>query len=93
MGFSRQEHWSGLPFPPPEDHPDPGIELASLTSPAFVDGIFTTSTTWEAQVEGMTSENSKNGFQTQEGHWESRASLLGDGGDRGRQMEALGRAL
>ena len=27
MRFSRQEHWSGLPFPSPEDLPDPGIEL------------------------------------------------------------------
>ena len=26
MGFSRQEYWSGLPFPPPGDLPDPGIE-------------------------------------------------------------------
>ena len=26
MGFSKQEHWSGLPFPPPRDFPDPGIE-------------------------------------------------------------------
>ena len=26
MGFSRQEHWTGLPFPPPGDLPDPGIE-------------------------------------------------------------------
>ena len=29
MGFSRQEHWSGLPFPSPGDLPDPGIEPAS----------------------------------------------------------------
>ena len=29
MGFLRQEYWSGLPFPPPEDLPDPGIKLAS----------------------------------------------------------------
>ena len=29
MGFSRQEHWSGLPCPPPDDLPDPGIEPAS----------------------------------------------------------------
>ena len=28
MGFSRQEYWSGLPFPSPGDLPDPGIELA-----------------------------------------------------------------
>ena len=28
--FSRQEYWSGLPFPSPGDIPDPGIELGSL---------------------------------------------------------------
>ena len=28
-GFSRQEYWSGLPFPSPRDIPDPGIELGS----------------------------------------------------------------
>ena len=31
MGFSRQEYWSGLPFPSPEDLPDPGIEPRSPT--------------------------------------------------------------
>ena len=31
MGFSRQEYWSGLPFPPPGDLPDPAIELGSPT--------------------------------------------------------------
>ena len=29
MGFSRQEYWSGLPFPPPGDLPNPGIEPGS----------------------------------------------------------------
>ena len=29
MEFSRQEYWSGLPFPSPEDLPDPGIETTS----------------------------------------------------------------
>ena len=29
VGFSRQEHWSGLPFPSPGDLPDPGIEPRS----------------------------------------------------------------
>ena len=33
MEFSRQENWSGLPFPPPGNLPDPGIQLAS--PPAF----------------------------------------------------------
>ena len=31
MEFSRQEYWSGLPFPSPGDLPDPGIEPGSLT--------------------------------------------------------------
>ena len=43
MGFSRQEHWRGLPCPPPGDLPDPGVQPASLTSPAL-----TTSTTRKA---------------------------------------------
>ena len=47
MGFSRQEYWSGLPFPPPRDLPHPGIEPASLTSSALADKL-TTSATWEA---------------------------------------------
>ena len=29
MGFSRQKYWSGVPFPSPEDLPDPGIESRS----------------------------------------------------------------
>ena len=29
MGFSRQEYWSGLPFPSPGNLPNPGIELGS----------------------------------------------------------------
>ena len=35
MRFSWQEYWSGLPFPPPGDLPDPGIEPTSLMSPAL----------------------------------------------------------
>ena len=35
MGFSRQEYWSGLSFPPPGNLPDPGIEPTSLVSPAL----------------------------------------------------------
>ena len=36
-GFSRQEYWSGLPFPPPGDLPDPGIEPSA---PALAGGFF-----------------------------------------------------
>ena len=45
MGFSRREHWSGLPFPTPGDLPDPRIKPVSLMSPALACGFFTTSTT------------------------------------------------
>ena len=48
MGFSGQEYWSGLPYPPPGDLPTPGIEPMVLMSPELADGFFTTSTTWEA---------------------------------------------
>ena len=40
-GFSRQEYWSGLPYPPPRDFSNPGIELESLTSPALAGSFFT----------------------------------------------------
>ena len=39
MEFSRQEYWSGLPFPSPGDLPDPGIKPMS---PALAGGFFTT---------------------------------------------------
>ena len=38
MGFSRQEYWSGLPFPSPGDLPDPGIKPGS---PALQADTFT----------------------------------------------------
>ena len=48
MRFSMQEHWSGLLCPPSGDLPYPGIQPASLTSPALAGRFFTTSATWEA---------------------------------------------
>ena len=42
LGFSRQECWSGLLFPSPEDLPGSGIEPASLMSPALGSEFFTT---------------------------------------------------
>ena len=48
MRFSRQEYWSGLPCPPPGHLPDPGIEPASLVSPALAGGFFTASAASEA---------------------------------------------
>ena len=43
MAFSRQEYLSGLPHPPPGHPPRPGVKPATLMSPTFASGFFTTS--------------------------------------------------
>ena len=40
MEFSREEYWSGLPFPPLGDLPNPGMEPASLASPILAGRFF-----------------------------------------------------
>ena len=45
MEFSRQEHWSGLPFPSPGDLPDPGIKFVSCIGRQTLYHC----STWEAQ--------------------------------------------
>ena len=50
MGFSRQEYWSGLPFPFPGNLPNPGIKPAFLMFPALACEFFVTSATWEAVI-------------------------------------------
>ena len=47
MEFSRQEYWSGLPFPSPGDLPNPGTKPTSLASPALAGGFFTHRATWK----------------------------------------------
>ena len=42
MGFSRQEYWSGLPFPTPGDLSNPGIKPTSPKDPALAGGLLTT---------------------------------------------------
>ena len=64
-GFSRQEHWSGLPFPSLGDIPDPGIKPASLYVSCIVRQVFfffNTRATWE-----FLTQNQKNSW-TPEGH-------------------------
>ena len=52
MGFPRQEYWSGCRDFLQGIFPDPGIEPASLMSPALAGEFFTTRATWEAPVQG-----------------------------------------
>ena len=65
MGFSRQEYWSGLPFPSPGDLPDPGIKSTSFMSAAFAGGFLTT------EPPGKPDGSSVNhGFSHEWGPWE-----------------------
>ena len=54
MGFPRQEYWSGLPFPPSGDLPDPGIEHVF---PALADRFFITEPPGEASSAKQISTN------------------------------------
>jgi len=54
MGFSRQEYWSGLPFPSPWDFPDPRMEPTSLMSLALTGKFFTTRATENMGVSSIT---------------------------------------
>ena len=47
MEFSRQEYWSGMPFPSLGCLPNPEIEPTAVASRALAGGFFTTSATWE----------------------------------------------
>ena len=51
MGFSRQAHWSGLPFPPPEDLPTPGIEATFPASLGLAGGFFITNPPGKPKME------------------------------------------
>ena len=54
VGFSQQEYWNGLPFPPPGYLPDVGIK----PPPCVGQGFFTTSTTWGALCKQFSSVQS-----------------------------------
>ena len=64
MKFSRQKYWSGLPFPTPEELPDPGIEPFSLAvsyskNPPAMQETWVQSQSWEDPLEeGMATHSS-----------------------------------
>ena len=55
MGFSRQEDWSGVPLPSPEDLPDSGTEPVSPVSPPLADRFFTTELSGKPQMKAPVS--------------------------------------
>ena len=60
MGFPWQKYWSGLPFPPPGDLPDPGIEPTSPVFFVFTGGFFTTMPPRKPHNTFELSQNAKN---------------------------------
>ena len=62
MGFSRQEHQSGLPFPSPGGLADPRMELASLVSPALAGRFFIAEPPWEVPVSQLGSSRQRYHF-------------------------------
>ena len=54
MEFSRQEYWSGLPFPTPGDLSDSGIEPVSVASAAVADVFFTIAPPGKHQISSYT---------------------------------------
>ena len=77
--FSRQEDWSGLPFPTLGDLPDPGFEPVSLVSLALAGRFFTTGTTWEALRKNTAPLNSS--FLVFFHYWLFFLSFIEDGVD------------
>ena len=82
-GFSRQEHWSGLPCPPPGDLRDPGIKLRSLASradslPSEPPGKPTAPLGKKRKVTANKSgwKTSSNGTQSDDGNWYLQECVL-----------------
>ena len=67
MGFPSQEYWSGPPFPPPGDLPDPGIEPGSPTLEA---DTLTTELPGKPEHNSKLLQESKAGSTTEQGQTE-----------------------
>ena len=82
MGFTQQEYWRGLPFPPPGDLPDPGIKLASLLFPALA-GRFLTAAPPGKPLLTLISYKRDKKRHSDLVHWENLEGAGGAGGGWG----------
>ena len=76
MGFSRQEYWSGLPRPPPEDLSDTGIEPTSPVCPILADGFFTTEPRGKLTLRGDNPGGLISKNKVREGSWHLNTYLF-----------------
>ena len=76
MGFSRQEYWSGLPCPPPEDLSNTGIEPTSPVCPILADGFFTTEPRGKLTLRGDNPGELISKNKVWEGSWHLKTYLF-----------------
>ena len=76
MGFSQQEYWSRLPFPPPGDFPDPGIEHVSPVSCALAGGFFTIKPPGNPKEKQQNDRGNKKGNKMHRGILNSSACFI-----------------
>ena len=74
IGFSQQEHWNGLPFPPIGDLPHPWIKLVSPVSPALACGFFTDEQPGKPIIEGSCSLIQQ--FTNLKNYWRSNSCQM-----------------
>ena len=74
MGFSRQEYWSGLPFPSPGDLPNPGIEPGSPALQA--DALFSECYQGLRQEKRMRIRGLGEGFVSSSAEWRPKISIF-----------------
>ena len=96
MGFSRQEYWSGLPFPSPGDLPNPGVEPRSPTLQADALTSAPPGKPLNIRIQSLRKPPSDTGLQIQvlttkisKGGKEPRLKEEGGGGGRGADRGGL----
>ena len=95
MGFSRLEYWSGLPFPPPGNLTNPGIEPVSLAFPALAGRFLYHWATWALYyLNHLNSFSQHPSHDSQFYRWENQgAGRLISSPDRARAFIDGGRGL
>ena len=96
-GIFSQEYWSGLPFPPPGDLPDPGIEPVSPAFPTLADGFLTTVPPGKPENSHLHNHKMKYTFPQKRSQKEKKKCLcfigfvVQDGKENGKIIEKIAR--
>ena len=89
MGFSMQEYWSGLPSPPPEDLPDPGIEPESPASGNPLQYSWPGKSHGQGSLVGCSPWGHEESDRTEQLHFHFSLSCIGEGNGNPLQCSCL----